>query len=193
MDPKIAEVAERIRSLRESEGIGPDEMADVTDTNVDEYLDIESGASDFSFTFLYKCAKRFGVDIVELLTGESPHLTEYTVVRKGRGLPMKRRDGFDYYHLSSRFKNKNVEPFLVFAPYREDAQKSPISLSVHEGQEFDYVLQGSLRFAYGKHKETLNEGDSVFYDSGKGHGMIATSPEGCTFIAVIIRKGNESR
>lgn len=188
MDPKVTDIAERIRALRESEDIGVEEMADATDVGVDEYRDIESGNSDFSFTFLYRCAKRFGVDIVELLTGEAPHLTEYTVVRKGKGLPMKRRDGFDYFHLSSHFKNKSVEPFLVKAPFVADAQDRPMTLSVHEGQEFDYILKGSLKFTFGKHTEVLNEGDSVFYDSGKRHGMIATDPEGCTFIAVIIRK-----
>lgn len=188
MEPKIAEVAERIRALRESEGIGPEEMAEATDTTVEEYMGIENGELDFSFTFLYRCAKRFGVDMVELLTGEAPHLTGYTVVRKGKGLPMKRRDGFDYFHLSSHFKNKNVEPFLVKAPYVESAQGQPITLSVHEGQEFDYILEGSLRFAFGKHEETLNAGDSVFYDSGKRHGMVATDKDGCTFLAIVIRK-----
>lgn len=186
MDPKVAEIAERIRSLRDSEGIPSEEMAEATGTSAEEYARIESGEMDFSFTFLYKCAKRLGIDIVELLTGETPHLTEYTVVRKGTGLPMKRRDGFDYLHLSSRFKNKSVEPFLVRAPYAEGSAEGPVTLSRHEGQEFDYVLEGSMRFVFGKHTEILNEGDSVFYDSGKGHGMVATDPKGCTFLAVII-------
>lgn len=42
------------------------------DCTDEEYLACENGASDFSFTFLYKCAKKFGVDIAELITGEVP-------------------------------------------------------------------------------------------------------------------------
>ena len=44
------------------------------------------------------------------------------------------------------------------------------------------------------HVEELNEGDSVFYDSGKKHGMIATSKGGCVFLAVVIKeKEDENR
>lgn len=50
-----------------------------------EYTALEGGEQDFSFTFLHKCAEKFGVDIVELLTGENPHLSFFTVTRKGRG------------------------------------------------------------------------------------------------------------
>lgn len=188
MEPKVAEIAERVRSLRESEGYTQEQMADATGTTFDEYVDIETGNRDFSFTFLYKCAKKLNVDMVELLTGEAPKLTGYTVVRSGKGLPMKRREGFRYSHLASNFKHKTVEPFFVHAPYNEDAQNREITLSTHEGQEFDYIIDGNLKFRYGKHIETLGPGDSVFYDSGNGHGMIATDKKGCNFLAIIIKK-----
>lgn len=64
-------------------------------------------------------------------------------------------------------------------------------MSMHAGQEFDYILAGSLRFVHEGRVEELNAGDSVFYDSGRQHGMIATSPEGCTFLAVVIKEQEE--
>jgi len=70
------------------------EMADATGRNVAEYAAMESGDADLSFTFLYRAAERFGVDMIELLTGENPHLTGYSVVRAGEGLAIKRREGF---------------------------------------------------------------------------------------------------
>ncbi|MCL1984557.1 MAG: cupin domain-containing protein [Methanomassiliicoccaceae archaeon] len=186
MDAKIDEIAERIRALRDVTGFTTDEMAGATGVTKDEYEASENGKKDFTFTFLYKCAEKFNVDIIELLTGENPHLSGYTVVRKGKGLPMKRRKGFEYGHLASNFKNKTAEPFLVHAPYRAD-ELSSIPVSSHDGQEFNYVLSGRLRFVYEDHTEDLGEGDSVYYNSSRMHGMAALNKEGCVFIAVVLK------
>ena len=62
------------------------EMAEATGRTVAEYAAQESGEQDLSFTFLYKCAKVLGVDVIELLTGETPHLKGYSLVREGDGL-----------------------------------------------------------------------------------------------------------
>jgi len=188
MEPKVKEIAERVRSLRETEGFSQKEMADAVGISLNEYVENESGKKDFSFTFLYRCAEKLGVDMIELLTGETPKLTEYTIVRKGRGLPMDRREGFKYLHLASNFRHKTVEPFIVFAPYDPASQNFAIPLSTHEGQEFNYVLEGRMKFRYDNHTEILEPGDSVFYDSGKGHGMAALDKEGCRFIAVVVKK-----
>ena len=193
MEKRIAEIAERIRSLRELEDISKEEMAKTVDVPLSEYEEYESGKKDVSFTFLYKCAKKLDVDIIELLTGEAPHLTEYTVVRKGQGLRMDRREGFEYLHLAAHFKTKSIEPFLVKAPYIEEDQNRPIVLQKHNGQEFDYVIEGKLKFQHGNRVEILNAGDSVYYDSGKGHGMIAADKKGCTFLAVIMKEESVKR
>ncbi|MCL2607055.1 MAG: XRE family transcriptional regulator [Methanomassiliicoccaceae archaeon] len=187
MDAKISEIAERIRALRDATGYTTGDMAAAAGVTEKEYSDLENGKKDLTFMFLYKCADKFGVDIVELLTGENPHLSGYTVVKKGRGLPMKRREGFEYGHLASNFKNKTAEPFIVTAPFRSDELTS-VPMSSHDGQEFNYVLKGKMRFAYEDHTEDLEEGDSVYYDSSRKHGMTALSKEGCTFLAVVLRR-----
>ena len=191
MEPKIAEIAERIRALREMLGLSCEEMAEATEVSIDDYQASESGARDFTFTFLYKCAEKFGVDMIEIMTGENPHLSRYTVVRGGKGLAIKRRAGFEYNHLAAHFKNKLAEPFLVKAPYRAEEQDKAIAMSMHAGQEFDYILAGSLRFVHEGRVEELNAGDSVFYDSGRQHGMIATSPDGSSFQPVVIKEQEE--
>ena len=98
MEAKLVETANRIRGLRELMDISAEEMAKATNTTVDDYLKLESGEKDFGFTFLNNCAEKLGVDIVEILTGENPHLSHYSVVRKGKGLDIKRRAGFTYQH-----------------------------------------------------------------------------------------------
>lgn len=188
MDPRIPEIAERIRALREICGFDTSEMAEATGVTEEEYIQLESGEQDFGFTFLYKCAEKLGVDMIEIITGSNPHLTDFTVVRAGMGLPIKRRAGFNYYHLASTFKNKMAEPFLVQAPFIPEEQDKEIPLSHHEGQEFDYILSGKLRFSHEGRTMEVGPGDALFYDSGKGHGMIASSPEGCTFLAVVLKK-----
>lgn len=185
-EPNIKEVAERIRLLREDCDLTMQEMADATGRTVSEYAAQESGEQDLSFTFLYKCAKVLGVDVIELLTGETPHLRGYSLVRQGEGLSIKRRAGFEYLHKAPRLKNKLAEPFVVTAPYLEEQQGKPIHLSYHKGMELDFVISGHLRFAYEDHEEELNPGDTVMYDSGRGHGMIAIGGEPCVFLAIVM-------
>lgn len=180
-------IAQRIRSLRDIMGFSAEEMAETVGCTPREYTAAENGETDFSFTFIYKCADKFGIDMVELLTGENPHLSFYTIVRNGKGLPMKRRSGFNYYHLGAMLKDKLCEPFLVTAPYSASEQDKPIILNTHEGQEFDYILKGSLKLELDGHSEILNAGDSVLYDSSHSHGMIAWGGSDCEFLAIILK------
>ena len=190
-EPNIKEVANRIRALREDLDLTMQEMADATGRSVAEYAAQESGEQDLSFTFLYKCAKRLGVDVIELLTGETPHLKGYSLVRAGEGLSIKRRAGFEYLHKAPRLNNKLAEPFVVTAPYIEEEQNKPIHLSYHKGNELDYIISGKLRFAYEDNIEEVGPGDVLMYDSGRGHGMIATGGEPCVFLAIVMRPDEE--
>ncbi|MBE6931080.1 MAG: cupin domain-containing protein [Ruminococcaceae bacterium] len=188
MDYQVVQIAERIRGLRDIMSISQQEMARACDVSCEEYAACEDGKSDFSFTFLYKCAARLGVDITELLTGDPPRLSGYTVTRDGEGLPIQRRAGFSYENMAYLFRNKLAEPYVVNAAYKEEEQNAPVHMTVHEYQEFDYVLEGSLKFVHGSHEEILNAGDSVYYDSREPHGMIAVGGKPCRFLAVVIRR-----
>jgi transcriptional regulator with XRE-family HTH domain len=193
METQIKEIAERIRGLREMMGISEEEMAEITGVDIAEYQNYESGKNDFTFTFLLRCAQRFGVDIVELMTGENPHLSFYMVTRGGKGLPIERRKGLVSRHLAPYLKSKLAEPFFVTAPYSEEEQSRPIHYSTHEGQEFDYIIKGSLKVDLDGHIEILVAGDSLLYDSGHRHGMIATGGEPCEFLAIVIKKEDQKQ
>jgi len=188
MDYSIEQVAERLRGLRALFEISPEEMAQVTGVSVEEYLEAEAGESDFSFTFLYLCAERFGIDLMELATGESPKLSFYTIVRAHKGVDVKRRSGLIYKHLAYSFRDRIAEPFVVTAPYSEEEQKAEIHLSSHDGQEMDYILSGSLKCQFENKVEVLTAGDCVYYDSSRGHGMIATGGEDCVFLAIVMKR-----
>ncbi|MDO4797226.1 MAG: cupin domain-containing protein [Coriobacteriales bacterium] len=186
------DVANRIRSLREDNEFSIEEMAEFTGRSAQEYIARESGEMDLTFTFVYKCAIKLGVDVVELLTGESPRLRYYEVVRAGEGLPLERNTDFHYLHKAPHFRNRLGETFLVDVPYQRQSQHEPIHLSYHEGQEMDYVLKGRLRFRFeGDRFEEVGPGDTVFYDSGRGHGMIAIDGEDAQILAVVFKPKDE--
>ena len=186
MEEKIVEIAERIKGMRDVLDISSEEMAQTFGIPVDEYLEYEKGSRDFTFTFLYKAANKFGIDMTELMTGSSPRLKEYSIVRKGEGLPIERRKGFKYESVAHRFKGRNAEVFIVDAAYDETSQNKEIALNSHEGQEFDYILEGKLKIKIEKHEEILNEGDTIYYNAKKKHGMISLD-KNCKFMAVIIK------
>ena len=71
MDYSLKEVAGRIKDLREAKGFTQEELAKLTGVSLDDYKVLEMGETDFSFTFIYKCAKACGVEVVDLLEGTS--------------------------------------------------------------------------------------------------------------------------
>ena len=143
---QLCEVAERIRTMREIAGLSEEEMARCTGVTKEEYARCEAGQQDFSFTFIYKCSKRFGVDPTDLISGASPTLSTYTIVRHGDGLPITRRHGFKYLNMAPMFKNKTAEPFFVTMPYSEaDQHVAPPRHDCHRRRGLPAVRHGYER------------------------------------------------
>ncbi|MBQ5837910.1 MAG: AMP-binding protein, partial [Clostridia bacterium] len=186
MDYSLKEVAGRIKDLREAKGYTQEELAKLTGVSVEDYKVLENGETDFSFTFIYKCAKACGVEVVDLLDGTSTTLSSFAITRRGEGLKILKQHGVEYNNLAPKFKEKLAEPFLVKFPYLPEEQSAPIKLSSHKGQEFDVIVKGALKVQVGTHVDILYEGDSIFYNSLIPHGMIAVSEGGCEFHAVVL-------
>lgn len=179
-------IALRIRDLRDIAGWTAQQMAEKTGISLEEYQAYETGTRDFSFSHLFNIAEALGVDISDLLTGESPKLHGYVLTRDGQGLKFNRREQYEYHHLAYNFRDKLAEPFIVtVAKDQSDTEKQAHS---HEGQEFDYVLQGTLKIVLGGNELYLKPGDSVYYDSSLPHAMYALDGA-CRFIAVVVKEG----
>ena len=191
LDFKIREMAERIRELREITRYTPEEMAAKTDVTVEEYLACENGQSDLNFAFIYRCALAFGVNVTDIIDGVSPKLKSYTVTRGGLGQRIEQAHGMTYYNLAYAFQNRIAEPLYVRSEYSEDAQKKDIELTTHAGQEIDIVISGSLMVQVGSHREVLNAGDTIYYDSSAPHGMIAVGGQDCEFYAIVLNPTGE--
>jgi len=191
LDYKIQEMAGRIRALREIVGFTPHEMAAKTDVTVEEYLLCEEGKSDLNFAFIYRCALALGVNVTDIIEGQSPRLRSYTVTRQGNGQEISEAHGMTYYNLAYAFQNRIAEPLYVKSEYDPDSQHRDIELTTHAGQELDIVVSGKLTVQIGEHRETLGAGDTIYFDSDTPHGMIAASEEGCVFYAIVLNPTGE--
>ena len=184
MEEKIKEIAERIKGLRDVAGISAEEMAQTLEISREIYQEYESGNTDIPASVLFIIAQRFKVSMSALLTGEDPHLHSYALTRKGKGISVERRQDYKYQNLALNFIHKKAEPFMVTVDPEPDG--APVHLNNHPGQEFDYVLEGTLQIALGKHELILNEGDSLFYDSNIDHGMKSLNGKPAKFLAIIL-------
>lgn len=184
MSEQIKEIAARISDLREISGLSIETVAEEFGISQDLYQEYEGGTVDIPVSFLYKVAHKFKVDLTEILTGASPKLHTYCLVRKDKGVSMERREQYKYQSLAYNFVHKKADPFMVTVePELED---SPVHFNTHPGQEFNYVLAGSLQVIIGGHELILNEGDSLFFDSGTPHGMKALDGRAAKFLAIIL-------
>ena len=185
MSDQIQAVALRIHDLRDIMGMTEEEVAKSAGIPLDDYLAYEAGERDFSFSHLYNIAATLGVDISDLLTGESPRLSGYILTRAGQGLAFERRKAYKYEHLAYNFHGKLSEPFLVTVEY--DGVLEGKTAHSHEGQEFDYVLEGKMKIVLEGNEVYLGPGDSIYYDSSLAHAMYAVEGD-ARFIAVVIKE-----
>ena len=183
---KLKEMAARIREMREIIGYTTEQMAEATGVTVAEYESVEAAATDPTFNFLHQCAITFGVDINALLEGHSAHLSGYEVTRAGQGPVTATESHMTIRNQAAMFKDRLGTPYWVTYRYDEKLMDQPIATTTHAGHEFDIVLKGSMKIRVGDHVELLNEGDSIYYKSSTPHGMIAATPAGVTFLAMVM-------
>ena len=191
LDSRIREMAGRIRALREIENLTPEKMAELTGVPTEEYLACEAGDRDLNFAFLYRCAGALSVNVTDIIEGYSPTLKSCTVTRAGEGQQIAHAHGMTYFNMAYAFRNRIAEPLFVVSTYSEEAQSKPIELTTHAGQECDLVIDGQLLVQVGAHREILNPGDSIYYDSSAPHGMIAVGGRDCTFYAIVLNPTGE--
>lgn len=184
MSDQIKQIASRIKDLRDIAGLSIDDLANELGVSPEEYKEFESGIVDIPIGFLYELANKFNVELTAILTGEDPRLRTYCLVRKDKGVSVDRKNPYKYYSLAYNFINKKAEPFKVCV--EPSADDEPIHLSSHPGQEFNYVLEGTLMIYLDGHQLILNEGDSLYFDSSLSHGMKAIGGKTAKFLAIII-------
>jgi transcriptional regulator with XRE-family HTH domain len=143
MKEKMQEIAQRVREMRDLSDIKTNEISDQLNIPEETYMSYEEGKVDIPASLLYEIAQILKVDMGLLLTGEETRMHIFTVTRKGKGVRVERRKQYKYENLAEKFIHKKAEPFVVTVKPRKDKTKP--STNSHPGQEFNYVINGSLK------------------------------------------------
>lgn len=184
MNEHIQLIASRIKELQKIAEFSVDIFAQKLKIEPALLTEYESGNSDIPVSVLIKIATLFKMELSALLRGDEPKLHVYSVVRKGKGLNVNRRKEYKYENLACNFVNKELEPFVVTVE-PDSSEKKP-EYNSHPGQEFNFVLEGTLLILVDGHEIILNEGDSIYFDSGYQHAMKALNNQPAKFLAGIV-------
>ena len=181
MQDDFRELGERIKGLREACEVSRHSMAAELGVDVDTYTEWEETGADVPISAIYHMANKFGVEFTEILTGGETRLTNIQVVKAGAGREVNRLPGYHFEDLAWRFSHKIMQPLMVTL----DPSDDPAELVTHGGQEFNYVVQGSVILSYDGREYQLNEGDSAYFDPMHPHGQRCGGNEPTKFLTFI--------
>ena len=174
-------ISERIRELREVFGRTENEMAKEIGVDVEKYMEYENSGENIPISVLYHMSHVFGIDLSEILTGETARISTMQICRRGKGKTIDRYPGYMFESLAPRFTHKVMEPLLVtLIPGEPEA-----ALVSHGGQEFNLVLEGLVVLTYDGKEHVLNAGDAVYFDPTHPHGQKAIGDGKARFLTVI--------
>lgn len=182
MDRQIQEIGQRLKELRDIRGVSLESCAKEMGLSPDTLKSYEEGKSDIPVSFLMQAATKFGVELTSLITGGEPHLTRFSLVKKGKGLAANRREEYLYEDLAYNFRNKKLEVLLVTVAPGKGSQKT----YSHPGQEMNYMLSGKMAVEISGHEVILESGDTLYFDASQEHRMRALDNQTAKFLAVVL-------
>lgn len=183
MNEEIKAVADRLIGLREIMDVSVEEAAGVCGISIDQYKKYESGTVDIPVGILQSMSKKYGIDLGTLISGKEPHMHSYCLTKKDKGLSVDRRSDYKYQALAAGFQNRKADPFIVVVTPENTKE---IHFNSHPGHEFEYMIEGSMKLVVDGKEMVLEEGDSVYFDATKQHGMQALNDKKSKFLAIII-------
>jgi len=183
MEEQIKQIANRIKGLRDSLDITVEEMAERCKRTPEEIRLYEAGEDDIPMSFLFELAQHFNISTSTLISGEEPRMSSYFLTRFGKGKSVERNKAYKYQALASGFKQPKAEPFEVTV----EPNENEMHLNSHEGEEFNYVVEGRLLLRINDKELILNPGDSIYFNSSNQHGMKALDNKAVKFLAIIFK------
>lgn len=179
----VEAIGDRIRAIREEKKISYDEMAALTGFDVETLKRIEANEIQPQLGTLVKLSKALDSAFSRILSGVGSRL--YSVTRKHERKPVTRSTSpkgkklYSYQSLAPEVQGRHMEALIV------DLEENPDQeTSVHEGEEFIYVLEGTVLVKVEKDFFELEPGDSVYYLSTTAH-MVAAKKDRARILAVL--------
>ena len=184
-------LGERIAEIRKTYSISREDLSERSGVSTDLIAKIEDAGLIPDLAPLIKISRGLGVRLGTLLDDHDqlgPVICRASdAVASSRfktGLPQgvaaSGHHGMSFYALAADKSGRHMEPFIV--TIEPDAQQEK---STHEGEEFIYVMEGTLSLEYGTDNETLKTGDSVYYDSIVPHRVFSADNNPVKILAVI--------
>lgn len=183
MNEEIKAVADRLVGLREIMDVSIEEAAKVCGLTIEQYKNYETGNVDIPVGVLQSMSREYGIDLGTLISGQEPHMHSYCLTKKDKGLSVDRRSDYEYQALAAGFQNRKADPFIVNITPEETKE---IHFNSHPGHEFELMLEGSMKIVVDGKEMILDEGDSIYFDATKKHGMQAMNGKKAKFLAIII-------
>lgn len=181
-------VGEKIKALRENQGISLEQLAERAGLAIEQIDRIENNIDLPSLAPLIKIARVLGVRLGTFLDDQEElgpvvcRKREATDSISFSNNAIQSRKHMEYHSLSKSKADRHMEPFIIDVTPTDD---NAFMLSSHEGEEFIMVMSGTMEISYGKHTYLLEEGDSIYYDSIVPHHVHAYQGQAAKILAVI--------
>lgn len=178
---ELRELGERIKGLREACDVPVEELASDLGVDPETLRQWEADGSDIPISAVYHISHKFGVDMAEVLTGTSAKLDTYHVVRRGEGKVVDRHPAYHFEDMAWRYRDKIMQPLIVIL----DPSDEPAELVSHKGQEFNFVVEGSVAVIVGDKEWILNEWDSIYFNPEIPHAQRCYGDKTAKFVTII--------
>ena len=180
----IDDIGERIRRIRQEKGLSLEELSRLTGFEVDFLASMEKNEAQPQLGTVIKLSKALDSAFGRLISGVGDQL--YSITRKDERRTVSRstsqtgnKQVYVYKSLAPDVKGRHMEALLVQlseAPEKE--------ISIHEGEEFIFVLDGVVLLEIGDDAYELEPGDTAYYLSTTPHHISAKSGK-ATIVAVM--------
>ena len=164
-------IGHEVRTLRKKLGITGSDLASATGISLGMLSKIENGNTSPSLTTLQALAKALGVPVTAFFR-RFEEVRNASFVKAGEGVELERRGtraGHQYNllgHIGQNAAGVVVEPYLITLTGDSDV----FPTFQHEGLEFLYMLEGSVRYRHADKLYLMEPGDSLFFDADAPHG-----------------------
>jgi len=183
-DSPLEGIGERIRILREKKGLSLEALSRLTGFDVDFLIAIENNTVQPQLGTSIKLSKALDSAFGRIVSGVGEKL--YSITRKSEKIKSSRstaakgkKEIYTYMSLAPDVRGRHMEALIVHLKENPDPE-----MSIHSGEEFIYVLEGTVSLDIGADHFELEPGDSVYYLSTTPH-LIAAKQKEATIIAVL--------
>lgn len=177
----------RIRKIRKQQGRTMEEIGAVVGLTRSMLSKIETGKAVPSVATLSRIAAALGVSAAGLLENSDGVSTVIATRREACDAMVKTEKGYSFFSFAARKHDKLMQPYL-FEAKKGETKRMPLS---HSGEEFVFVIDGSMQYQVGSVVYTLCAGDTLYFDAEDEHELVPTT-DAVTFLAVFVERPRSS-